>query len=165
MNLPDLHETYMSDSSRIHPGFMTLSFKPTRSNLCQIHGTFMVVAWQFHGTFTSKPDLGTGCQSPLKPNRFWLSIVFFCDFNFIFCNMSDSCRFHGTFCMLILFFLKNQNQQLDSSQKWRSSLNVRFIANSSRIQALPCHFHVIFNQTEPQTVSLQFHGIFSQAYY
>ena len=66
MNLPDLHETYMSDSSRIHRGFMSFSFKPTRSNSCQIHGTFMVVSWQFHGTFTSKPDLGTVCQSPLK---------------------------------------------------------------------------------------------------
>ncbi len=155
-NLPDLHETYMSDSSRIHPGFMTFSFKP-RSNLCQIHGTFMVVAWQFHGTFTSKPDLGTVRQSPLEKRfqkiGFGCRLFFFGDFNFIFCNMSDSCRFHGSFMALspcwFYFFLKNQNQQLDSSQKWRSSLNVRFR-----------HFHVTFMSFSTKQSPKQFHCSF-----
>ena len=105
MNLPDLHETYMSDSSRIHPGFMTFSFKPTRSNLCQIHGTFMVVAWQFHGTFTSKPDLGTVCQSPLK-KRFQ-KIGFGCRLFFFVISISffAICQIHVGFMAVSWHFL------------------------------------------------------------
>ena len=128
MSLPDLHETYMSDSSRIHRGFMSFSFKPTRSNSCQIHGTFMVVSWQFHGTFTSKPDLGTVCQSPLKKRflkiGFPCRFGFFCDFSiiivfFAICQihvgfMALSWHFHGTFYILIFEFFHEKIIQINN---------------------------------------------------
>ena len=61
-----LHVRFMADSSRIHRGFMPVSFNPKKSKSCQIHVTFMALSWQFHGTFTYKPYLGTVCQNLLE---------------------------------------------------------------------------------------------------
>ena len=57
-----LHVRFMADSSRIHRGFMPVSFNPKKSKSCQIHVTFMVVSC----TFTYKSYLGTGCQNLLE---------------------------------------------------------------------------------------------------
>ena len=109
---------------------MSLSCKPTRSNSCQIHGTFMVVSWHFHGTFTSKPDLGIVCQSLWKKaskksvlvvelDFFVISVSFFamCQIHVGF--MALSWHFHGTFYILIFVFFpeKIPNQQLDPIPK------------------------------------------------
>ena len=81
MNLPNLHETYMSDSSRIHRGFMALSIP-----ISQNHVRFMALSWQFHGAVTSKPDLGTACQRPLKKGskKSVLVVDLFCLLDFSF---------------------------------------------------------------------------------
>ena len=54
----------------------------------------------------------------------------------------------SSFWFLLFFPEKNPNQQLNPSQKWPSSLNVRFMANSSRIHgafmSLSWHFPVSF---------------------
>ena len=54
----------------------------------------------------------------------------------------------SSFWFLLFFPEKNPNQQLNPSQKWPSSLNVRFIANSSRthgaFMSLSWHFPVSF---------------------
>ena len=156
------------------------------------HGSFMAVSWHFHIQAWPGYSLPKSIAKKVPQNGFCLSIWIFLWFQYHFFwqyvrFMQVSWHFHGTFMALstswfLLFsWKKNPNQQLDSSQKWRSSLNVRFIANSSRIHgtfmslscqfhsyvgfiADSCHFHVTFNQTEPQTVSWQFHGTFSTAY-
>ena len=121
--MPRTCQTYMKPTCQIHRGFISFSFKPTRSNSCQVHGTFMVVSWQFHGTFTSKPDLGTVCQSPLQKRFLKIGFAcrfgFFCDFNIIFfaiCQihagfLALSWHFHGTFYILIFaFFMKEKSK-------------------------------------------------------
>ena len=61
-----LHVRFMADSSRIHRGFMPVSFNSKKSKSCQIHVTFIAVSWQFHGSFTYKSYLGTVCQNLLE---------------------------------------------------------------------------------------------------
>ena len=147
----NLHVRFMADSSRIHRGFMPVSFSPKKSKSCQIHVTFMAVSWHFHIPALLGYSLPKSIGKSYPKSRCWLSIWFFLpNFSFIFSNMSDSCRFHGPFMALssLWFFWffpeKNPNQQLNPSQKWPSSLNVRFIANSSRIHgafmSLSWHF-------------------------
>ena len=66
----------------------------------QNHVRFMSLSWQFHGTFTYKPYLGTVCQNLLEKlsKKSVLVVDFFLpNFGFIFGNMSDSCHFHGSF--------------------------------------------------------------------
>ena len=152
----------MSDSWQIHRGFMPVFFNPKKSKSCQIHVTFMAVSWRFHGTFTYKSYLGTACQNLLE--KVIQKVGVGCRFGF-FCLISASflaiCQihvgfmalswhFHGAFFLLIfiIFSWKNPNQQVNPSQKWPSSLNGRFIANSSRIHgafmSLSWHFPVSF---------------------
>ena len=99
------YQTYMKLSCQIHRGFMSLSFKPNKSKSCQIHGSFMAVSCQFHGTFTSKPDLGTVCQCVLKKEIH--KIVFTCRFAF-FCDVLVSffviCQIHVGFMALSWHF-------------------------------------------------------------
>ena len=156
-----LHVRFMADSSRIHREFMPVSFSPKKSKSCQIH-------CHFHGSFMalSHPSL-TWVQSAKVHwkkliQKEWVLVVdlfFFGWFQLSFLAMCQihvgfmalSWHFHGAFFILIfvVFFLKkNPNQQLNPSQKWPSSLNVRFIANSSRIHgafmSLSWHFPVSF---------------------
>ena len=154
-----IHGRFIADSSRIHRGFMPLSVSSQKSKSCQFHGAFMAVSWQFHGTFTYKPYLDTVCQNLLE--KVIQKVGFGCRFGF-FCLISSSflaiCQihvgfmvlswhFHGTFFLLIFIDIlkKNPNQQLNPSQKWPSSFNVTFIANSSRIHgafmSLSCQLH------------------------
>ena len=67
----------------------------------------------------------------------------------------------SSFCFLLFFPEKNPNQQLNPSQKWPSSLNVRFIANSSRIHgafmSLSCQLHSYVGFIAD---SCHFHGSF-----
>ena len=73
---------------------------------CQLHSYvgLMSLSWQFHGTFTYKPYLGTVCQNLLeklsKKSVLVVDLFFLPNFSFIFGNMSDSCRFHGP-CMAL----------------------------------------------------------------
>ena len=149
------HGTCMSDSWQIHRGFMPVSFNPKKSKSCQIHVTFMAVSWQFHGTFTYKSYLGTVCQNLLSKKSVLVVDLFFC---LISASFLAICQIHVGFMALSWHFLpsdfyhfvlkQNPNQQLNPSQKWPSSLNVRFIANSSRIHgafmSLSWHFPVSF---------------------
>ena len=68
----------------------------------------MSLSWQFHGTFTYKPYLGTVCQNLLeklsKKSVLVVDLFFLPNFSFIFGNMSDSCRFHGPFMALSSFW-------------------------------------------------------------
>ena len=103
-----IHRGFIADSSRIHRGFMPVSFSPKKSKSCQIHVAFMAVSWQFHGTFTYKPYLGTVCQNLLEKVIQKVGVgcrfgFFWPNFSFIFGNMSDSCRFHGPFMALSSF--------------------------------------------------------------
>lgn len=80
MNVPNPHETYVSDSSRIHG--------------CQSHldGNIIAVSWHFHiqawpgySTVTATVHLKT-----IRNMRFSCRFVFFLDFSFISCSMSGS---------------------------------------------------------------------------
>ena len=68
----------------------------------------MVVSWQFPGTFTSKPDLGTVCQSPLKKRFLKMGFAcrfgFFCDFSIIILFFAI-CQIHAGFMALSWHFL------------------------------------------------------------
>ena len=82
---------------------------------CQLHSYvgfivgFMSLSWQFHGTFTYKPYLGTVCQNLLeklsKKSVLVVDLFFLPNFSFICGSMSDSCRFHGPFMALSWHFL------------------------------------------------------------
>ena len=130
----------MSDSSQIHRGFMALSCHfhgrfLSASQLCRIHRGFMSLLWQFHGTFTYKFYLGTVCQNLLeklsKKSVLVVDLFFLPNFNFIFGNMSDSCRFYGTFMALSSFWFLLFFQTIS----WH--LHGRFMA-------LLWHFHGTF---------------------
>ena len=178
-----LHVRFMADSSRIHRGFMPVSFSPKKSKSCQIHVTFMAVSWQFHGTFTYKPYLGTVCQNLLEKVIQKVGVgcrcVFLPNFSFIFGNMSDSCRFHGPFMALswrflpsdfYCFFLKKIQ-----TNNWIHLKNDRLasMSDSSQIHrgfmALSCHFHGTFLSASQlcrthrgfMSLSWQFHGTFT----
>ena len=160
------------------------------SDSWHFHGSFMAVSWHFHIQAWPGYSLPKSIEKRFLEIGFPCRFGFFCDFSIIILFFAI-CQIHVGFMALSWHFLhpdfwvfswkNNPNQQLDSSQKWRSSLNVRFIANSSRIHvtfmslscqfhsyvgfiADSCHFHVTFNQTELQTVSWQFHGTLSTAY-
>ena len=161
-----IHGRFMALSWRFHGAFMALSWhfghvwichksammKPTCqihirfiADSCQFlsvpknqnHVRFMSLSWQFHGTFTYKPYLGTVCQNLLEKIIQKVGVgcrfgFFLPNFSFIFGNMSDSCRFHGTFMALssfrfLLFF---------QSVSWH--LHGRFMALSWRF---PGTFH------------------------
>ena len=126
-----IHGRFMSDSSGIHRGFMPVSFSPKKSKSCQIHVTFMAVSWQFHGTFTYKPYLGTACQNLLE--KVIQKVGVGCRFGF-FCLISASflaiCQihlgfmalswhFHGTFFLLIfiVFSWKKSKPTTESISK------------------------------------------------
>ena len=99
------HGTCMSDSCQIHRGFMPVSFSPKKSKSCQIHVAFMAVSWQFHGTFTYKPYLGTVCQNLLE--KVIQKVGVGCRFGF-FCLISASflaiCQIHVGFMALSWHF-------------------------------------------------------------
>ena len=145
-----------------------LSFFQSQKNpkSCQIHVTFMAVSWQFHGTFTYKPYLGTVCQNPLeklsKKSVLVVDLVFLPNFTFIFGNMSDSCRFHGPFMALssfwLLLFFQTVSWHLhvrfmaDSSRIHRGFMPVSFSPKKSKFMSDSCHFHGSF-----MAVSWHFH--------
>ena len=81
VNLPNLHETYMSDSSRIHVTFFQA--KVYRSN-----------SWQIHVTRHSLPK---SIEKIVPITRFLLCVWIIWFFICHFCNMLDSCRLHRTF--------------------------------------------------------------------
>ena len=152
----NLHVRFMADSSRIHRGFMPVSFNPKKSKSCQIHVAFMAVSWHFHIQALPGYSLPKSIGKSYPKSRCWLSIWFFLpNFSFIFGNMSDSCRFHGPFMALswrflpsdfYCFFLKKiQTNNWIHLKNDRLALNVRFIANSSRIHgafmSLSCQLH------------------------
>ena len=95
----------------------------------------MSLSWQFHGTFTYKPYLGTVCQNLLeklsKKSVLVVDLFFLPNFSFIFGNMSDSCRFHGPFMALSSFWFLLFFQTVS----WH--LHGRFMADS-------WHFHGAF---------------------
>ena len=132
----------------------------------QNHVRFMSFSWQFHGTFTYKPYLGTVCQDLLeklsKKSVLVVDLVFLPNFSFIFGNMSDSCRFHGPFMALSWRFLPSDfycfSKQFHGtcmSDSWQ--IHRGFIADS-------CQFlSVQKNQNHVRFMSLswQFHGTFT----
>ena len=72
------------------------------SDSCHFHGSFMALS---HTSLTWVQSAKIYWKSYPK-SRCWLSICFFLpNFNFIFGNMSDSCRFHGPFMALSWHFL------------------------------------------------------------
>ena len=105
------HGTCLSDSSRIHRGFIADSCQFLSIPKNQNHVRFMSLSWQFHGSFMALSHTSlTWVQSAkiywksYPKSRCWLSIWFFLPiFSFIFGNMSDSCRFHGPFMALSSF--------------------------------------------------------------
>ena len=121
---------------------MPLSFSPNKSKSCQIHGTFMVVSWQFHGIFTSKSDLSTVCQSPLKQRV--QKIGFSCRFVFLldFSMISAKCQTHVGFMALswhflhpdFCFFLKKSKSTTEFISKMtiepECQIHRKFIADS-----------------------------------
>ena len=121
----------------------------------------MSLSWQFHGTFTYKPYLGTVCQNLLeklsKKSVLVVDLFFLPSFSFIFGNMSDSCRFHGPFMALSWRFLPSDfycfSKQFHGtcmSDSWQIS------ADSSRI-------HASFFQSQKIKImsdSCRFHGSF-----
>ena len=60
------HGTCMSDSWQIHRGFIADSCEFLSVPEKQNHVRFMWLSWQFHGTFTYEPYLGTVCQNLLE---------------------------------------------------------------------------------------------------
>ena len=178
-----LHVRFMSDSSRIHRGFMPVSFSPKKSKSCQIHIAFMAVSWQFHGTFTYKPYLGTVCQNLLEKVIQKVGVgcqfVFLPNFSFIFGNMSDSCRFHDPFMALSWRFLPSDFYwfflKKIQTNNWIHLKNDRLasMSDSSQIHrgfmALSCHFHGTFLSASQlcrihrgfMSLSWQFHGTFT----
>ena len=136
----------MSDSSRIHRGFMPVSFSPKKSKSCQIHVTFMAVSSQFHGTFTYQPYLLKSIGKSYPKSRCWLSICFFCLISASFlaiCQihvgfMALSWHFHGAFFLLIFIVFPN------SFMAFAWQIHGRFMALSWRFHgafmALSWHF-------------------------
>ena len=128
----------------------------------QNHVRFMSLSWQFHGTFTYKPYLGTVCQNLLeklsKKSVLVVDLFFWPNFSFIFGNMSDSCRFHGPFMALSWRFLPSDfycfSKQFygtcmsDSWQIHRGFMPVSFNPKKSK----SCQIHVTF-----MAVSWHFH--------
>ena len=93
---------------QIHVGFMALS--------CYFHGTFLYVGFiadscHFHGSFMALSHTSlTWVQSAKiywkklsKKSVLVVDLFFLPNFSFMFGNMSDSCRFHGTFMALSSF--------------------------------------------------------------
>ena len=118
----------------------------------------MSLSWQFHGTFTYKPYLGTVCQNLLeklsKKSVLVVDLFFLPNFSFTFGNMSDSCKvswpFHGAFFLLIFIAFPNCFMAL------ACQIHGRFIADSSRI-------HASFFQSQKIKImsdSCRFHGSF-----
>ena len=146
-----------------------LSFFQSQKKSCQIHVTFMAVSWQFHGTFTYKPYLGTVCQNLLeklsKKSVLVVDLFFLPNSSFIFGNMSDSCRFHGPFMALSWRFLPSDfycfSKQFHGtcmSDSWQ--IHVGFIADSSRIHASFFQSQKNQNHVRFMSLSWQFHGSF-----
>ena len=129
----------------------------------------MSLSWQFHGTFTYKPYLGTVCQNLLeKLSKKSVLVVdlFFCLISSYFlaiCQihagfMALSWHFHGAFFPLMFIVFPNSFMAL------ACQIHGRFIADSSRIHASffqspkikimsdSCHFHGSF-----MAVSWHFH--------
>ena len=151
---------YMSDSWQVHRGFMPLSFSRKKSKSCQTHVTFMVVSWRFHIQAWPGYSLPKFIEEMIQKVGFSCRFDFWSDFSLIFGNMSDSCRFHGSFMALssfwfLLFFpekihinnwihLKNDRlaSMSDSSQSHRG-----FMALSCQLHSYvgfitdSCHFH------------------------
>ena len=109
------HGTCMSDSWQIHRGFIADSCQFLSVPKNQNHVRFMSLSWQFHGTFTYKPYLGTVCQNLLEKVIQKVGVgcrfVFFCLISASFlaiCQihvgfMALSWHFHGAF--FLLFFI------------------------------------------------------------
>ena len=154
MNLPNLDETDVSDSWQIHGTFFQFQKIKTMSDSCHFHESFMAVSWHFH------IQAWPGYSLPKSIEEMIQKVGFSCRFDFLLWFQSHfwqyvrfmlvSWPFHGTFFILIfvVFSWKNTKQQLKSLQEGPSSLNVRCIANSSRIpgtlmscMALSCQLH------------------------
>ena len=145
-----IHGRFIADSSRIHASFFQSQKIKIMSDSCHFHGSFMALS---HTSLTWVQSAKIYWKKLSKKSVLVVDLFFLPNFSFIFGNMSDSCRFHGPFMALSTFWFyffpeKNPHQQLNPSQKWLSSLNVRFIANSSRIHgafiSLSWHFLVSF---------------------
>ena len=134
-------------------------------SLNQNHVRFMSLSWQFHGTFTYKPYLGTVCQNLLeklsKKSVLVVDLFFLPNFSFIFGNMSDSCRFHGPFMALSWRFLPSDfycfSKQFHGTcmaDSWQ--IHRGFIADSCQFLSIPKNQnHVRF-----MSLSWHFHGSF-----
>ena len=120
------------------------------SDSWHFHGSFMVVSWHFHIQAWPGYSLPKSIEKKGPKSWFQLSIVFFC---LISVSFFATCQIHAGFMALPWHFLhpdfcvfswkQNPNQQLKPSQKWPSSLKVRFIAHSSRIHGAFYHFKIV----------------------
>ena len=148
----------MADSSRIHRGFMPVSFSPKKTKSCQIHVTFMAVSWHFHIRALPGYSLPKSIGKSYPKSRCWLSIWFFCLISASFlaiCQihvgfMALSWHFHGAFFLLIFIVFLNSFMAL------ACQIHGRFIADSSRI-------HASFFQSQKNKImsdSCHFHGSF-----
>ena len=130
----------------------------------------MAVSWQFHGTFTYKPYLGTVCQNLLeKLSKKSVLVV-----DLFFCRISASflaiCQIHVGFMGLSWRFLPSDfycfSKQFHGtcmSDSWQ--IHRGFIADSCQFLSIPkksksCQIHVTF-----MAVSWQFHGTFTYKSY
>ena len=106
-----IHGRFIADSSRIHRGFMPVSFSPKKSKSCQIHVAFMAVSWHFHIQALPGYSLPKSIGKSYPKSQCWLSIWFFflisasflaiCQIHVGF--MALSWHFHGAF--FLLFFI------------------------------------------------------------
>ena len=155
--------SFMALACQIHGRFIADSCQFLSVPKKQNHVRFMSLSWQFHGTFTYEPYLGTVCQNLLEKviqkGGVGCRFVFLPNFSFIFGNMSDSCRFHGPFMALSWRFLPSDfycfSKQFHGtcmSDSWQ--IHRGFIADSCqflsvpkkqnhvRFMSLSWHFHI-----------------------
>ena len=140
----------------------------------------MSLSWQFHGTFTYKPYLGTVCKNLLE--KVIQKVGVGCRFGF-FCLISASflaiCQIHVGFMALSWHFLPSDFYcfflEKIQTNNWIHLKNDRLasMSDSSQIHrgfmALSCHFHGTFLSASQlcrihrgfMSLSWQFHGTFT----
>ena len=127
----------------------------------------MSLSWQFHGTFTYKPYLGTVCQNLLEKVIQKVGVgCRFVFFGLISASFLAICQIHVGFMALSWRFLPSDfycfSKQLygtcmsDSWQIHRGFMPVSLISKKSK----SCQIHVTF-----MAVSWQFHGTFTYKSY